>query len=201
MTEAAIAPLKIDESHKCRVGMIAFLCSEVAFFSTLLVTFATYLREDAAGPGLTPKETLGLGLVGINTVCLLSSSATVVLAIRGLRAGRGAVFAGWMFLTILLGLEFLVGTGYEWYGLIYDKGLTIRTNMFGSSFYTLVGFHAFHVTMGLTCLTLMFILFAAGKINRDNWEPVELVSWYWHFVDGVWIFVLNLVYVVPLLLM
>lgn len=197
----AVATLKIDERHKNRVGMIAFLCSEVAFFSTLLVTFATFLREDAAASGPTPQNSLGFGLVLPNSICLFASSATVVMAMRALRNGNSSAFVGWMLLTIALGVEFIVGTGYEWHGLIEDKGLTIRTNMFGSAFYTLVGFHAFHVTLGLMCLTLMLVLFLAGKISAENNEPAELVSWYWHFVDGVWGAVLTLVYIVPLLLM
>jgi len=96
----------------------------------------------------------------------------------------------------LLGVAFLVGTAQEWYRLIVEHGLTIGTNLFGTTFYSLVGFHAFHVTMGVVMLMLLAVFTWSGALRSTHAEQAELVSWYWHFVDGVWIVVLTVVYVV-----
>src|SRR5262245_2867909 len=126
--------------------MLAFLASEAAFFSTLVVGYIVYLGKSIVGP--TPREVLSLRLVIITTACLLFSSYTVHRAERALRAGAGG-FARWWVATVALGVAFLAGTAYEWYRLIVNHGLTLGTNLFGTTFYTLVGFHAAHVTAGV----------------------------------------------------
>jgi cytochrome c oxidase subunit 3/cytochrome o ubiquinol oxidase subunit 3 len=132
-----------------------------------------------------------------NSAALLSSSFTVVAALRALAKERLAAFRFWMALTILLGGWFIVGTGEEWYGLIVERRLTISTNLFGTTFYSLVGFHAFHVIVGLLLLASILVLSLRGDIRPQRDHPrIELVSWYWHFVDVVWIFVFTTVYVV-----
>jgi cytochrome c oxidase subunit III len=175
-------------------GMVAFLVSEVALFSTLIVTYLSFLGKDTVGP--TPAKALSLGLVLGTTACLLSSSVTVHLAERALRAGGEAVFRGWWAATIGLGVVFLLGTAYEWHGLIYEHGLTISRNLFGSTYYTLVGFHALHVTAGVVVLLIVLGLALRGRVAAANRGGVELVSWYWHFVDGVWVVVFTVVYLV-----
>ncbi|MGE3809109.1 MAG: cytochrome c oxidase subunit 3, partial [Gemmataceae bacterium] len=95
-----------------------------------------------------------------------------------------------------LGVLFMLGTAKEWYGLIYKHDLTIATNLFGTTYYTLVGFHAFHVTLGLVFLCVVFGLAVAGKVSEHRVENVDLISWYWHFVDVVWVFVFTIVYIV-----
>ena len=115
---------------------------------------------------------------------------------RRFEAPRVQVAAG---VTIVLGLGFLAGTAYEWYGLIYEEGLTISTNLFGTTFYSLVGFHAFHVIVGLMMLSLVFTLGMLGFVASQHGERVEILSWYWHFVDAVWVVVLTTVYIVGLL--
>jgi cytochrome c oxidase subunit 3/cytochrome o ubiquinol oxidase subunit 3 len=132
----------------------------------------------------------------VNTVCLLASSVTVALAVRALRRGRLTWFAIWLLVTILLGAEFLAGTAVEWYGLIVRDGLTIGTNLFGTTFYSLVGFHAGHVTLGLLLLIAVWVFTVLGGVRVEHAERVELLSWYWHFVDAVWIAVLTAVYVI-----
>jgi cytochrome c oxidase subunit 3/cytochrome o ubiquinol oxidase subunit 3 len=97
--------------------------------------------------------------------------------------------------TILLGVLFLVGTAVEWRGLVRDHGLTIGINMFGTTYYTLVGFHAFHVTLGVIALTSVLLVSLAGKLREGEPLPVTLVGWYWHFVDVVWVVVFFVVYV------
>ena len=175
-----------------RVGMIGLLVMESAFLGTFVVAYLFYIGKSPSGP--TPGQVLDFPLLG--TICLLASSLTIALAVRGLRAGRRAVFGVWLLLTIILGAEFLTGTALEWYGLITRKGLTIGTNLFGTTFYSLVGFHAGHVTLGLLLLFAVWIFAVCGAVRTEHAERVELLSWYWHFVDAVWIVVLTAVYVV-----
>ena len=174
--------------------MIAFFASETAFFSTLIVTYVIFLGHNAVGP--TPAEVFSMPLAIVNTICLLSSSFTIHLAERSLHANNRGGFLGLWLLTILLGAAFIAGTGFEWYDLIVNHHLTIGRNMFGTTYYTLVGFHATHVTVGLLLLSLMFVLVARGQIRGPKSVGVELVSWYWHFVDAVWIVVFTVVYLV-----
>ena len=112
------------------------------------------------------------------------------------RKGQIRRFSLWWFLTILLGAQFLGATAVEWYRLIFASNLTIGTNLFGTTFYSLVGFHAFHVTVGLTMLTLVLVLSAVGYVRKEHAERVEVLSWYWHFVDVVWVVVLTVVYII-----
>jgi len=132
----------------------------------------------------------------VNTICLLSSSITIILAIRSLRAGSIRAFVTWWFITFALGLEFLMGTAAEWHRLIYHDGLTIRTNLFGTSYYSLVGLHALHVSFGLLLILLVLILTMCGYMNDRHVERTDVLSWYWHFVDAVWVVVFLTVYVI-----
>ena len=175
-------------------GMLTFLLSEVAFFSTLIVTYLNYIGKDRVGP--TPREALSLGLVIGTTICLLSSSVTVHFAERSLRHGTQAGFRLLWALTILLGLLFLAGTGYEWYELITKHHLTISRNLFGTTFYTLVGFHGLHVTGGIITMLIVLGLALAGRVTAANPTGPVVVSWYWHFVDGVWVVVFTVVYLI-----
>jgi len=188
------AHVDFDEAHRVRVGMVCFLCSEVAFFGTLIVAYLTYLGQDTSGP--TPAEVLSRPLVVAGTVALVASSITVHLAAAALRTGAMGKFHNWLAATILLGVLFLVGTAVEWHNLIYQQGLLISTNLFGTTYYTLVGFHALHVTIGVLLLSLMFMLSPAGFVSREHCEGFEVVSWYWHFVDCVWLVVFTVVYVI-----
>jgi cytochrome c oxidase subunit 3/cytochrome o ubiquinol oxidase subunit 3 len=174
--------------------MLSFLLSEVAIFSTLIVTYLFYVGKDVVGP--TPAEALKLPLVLFTTACLLASSATVHLAERTLKRGNQGGFIRWWGATIVLGVLFLSGTAYEWYRLVYDQGLTISRNLFGTTFYSLVGLHALHVTGGVVVLLIVLGLAQARQVTSANSAGVGLVSWYWHFVDGVWVVVFTVVYLV-----
>ncbi len=101
----------------------------------------------------------------------------------------------WLAATVLLGGIFLIGTAREWYHLIYVDGLTIRTNLFGTTFYSLVGLHATHVMVGLIMLLLALIFSLRGTVTSEHMERLEVLSLYWHFVDGVWVVVFLVVYV------
>jgi len=173
-------------------GMISFLISEVALFGTLIVTYIFYIGRDTEGP--TPAKALSLSLVVWTTACLLASSATVHMAEKRLEKGDRGGFMLWWLGTIVLGAVFLVGTAFEWHDLIYRQGLTIGRNLFGTTYYTLVGLHAFHVTGGVTIMLIVFALFLGRLVTSANRAGVGLVSWYWHFVDAVWVVVFTVVY-------
>src|SRR6516162_7637383 len=176
-------------------GMLSFLVSEAALFGTLIVTYLFYVGRDVVGP--TPAKALSLGLlVMCSTACLLASSATVHVAQRRLERGNHVGFLGWWLATVLLGAAFLGGTAFEWRELIVRHHLTISRNLFGTTFYTLVGLHAVHVTAGLTAMLIVLSLALSLQVTSANRAGVGLVSWYWHFVDGVWVVVFTVVYLV-----
>jgi cytochrome c oxidase subunit 3/cytochrome o ubiquinol oxidase subunit 3 len=172
--------------------MLSFLVSEVALFTTLIVTYIFYLGRDTIGP--TPAEALKLKLVLCTTACLLASSVTIHVAERALERGHHGRFLLLWLATIALGAAFLGGTAFEWHDLIYHYNLTISRNLFGTTYYTLVGLHALHVTGGVTILCIVFALALARRVTSANRGGVGLVSWYWHFVDGVWVVVFTVVY-------
>ena len=177
---------------------MAFLCSEVALFSTLITTYIVFLGDKIPGANPeempTPANSLGLGLVIINSIFLLSSSGTIYFALRARARGHHVLYLVWLAVTILLGSLFLAGTGYEWYGLITEHPLTIGTNTFGSTFYTLIGFHAFHVSIGVVTMCILWGIEARRCLSAECEAP-ELVSWYWHFVDVVWLFLFAAIYI------
>ena len=175
-------------------GMISFLVSEVALFGTLIVTYLFYLGRDVVGP--TPAEALSLSLVVWTTACLLASSATVHVAERTLGRGNQLGFLRWWLATIVLGAVFLGGTAFEWHDLIYRHHLTISRNLFGTTYYTLVGLHALHVTGGVTIMLIVLGLALGRQVTSANRAGVGLVWWYSHFVDGVWVVVFSVVYLV-----
>jgi cytochrome c oxidase subunit III len=175
-----------------RAGVIGFIVAETSLFAVFVVAYLFYIGKSLTGP--YPKEVLDLPVAG--TVCLLSSSITVALATRALAAGRVARAGAWLSVTIALGLAFLGGTAREWHRLIFERGLTIGTNLFGTTFYPLVGLHASHVILGLILLSLCLVFACSGALKATHAERVELVSWYWHFVDGVWVVVFSVVYVI-----
>jgi len=175
-----------------RVGMFSLIAAESAIFTIFVVAYIFYLGKSVSGP--TPGDVLELPI--FSTICLLSSSLTIHLAVRALRQAKMGAFGLWWFLTLTLGAIFLVSTGREWHHLIYDKGLTVSTNLFGTTYYSLVGLHAFHVTVGLLAIALTMILTLLRKVKPEHSERAEVFSLYWHFVDVVWVIVFTVVYVI-----
>ena len=175
-----------------RAGMVCLIITEAAFFAIFVVAYLYYVGKSTSGP--TPAAVLHTPILA--SIVLLSSSWTIVLAMRALRANATGRFARWWFFTFLLGATFLVLTAREWARLIGHDGLTIATNLFGTTYYTLVGLHALHVTMGLTLIALVLALTLRGHVDVRHAERTEMLSWYWHFVDGVWVIVFLTVYVV-----
>jgi len=174
-----------------RVGMFSLIVAESAIFTIFVVAYIFYIGKSLSGP--TPEV---LHIPIFNTICLLSSSLTIHLAVRALGAGKTGMFNSFWFLTFALGTVFLIGTGREWHHLIYDEGLTISTNLFGTTYYSLVGLHAFHVTVGLVGLGVVTALAVAGRVAQEHAERVEVLSLYWHFVDAVWVVVFTTVYII-----
>jgi cytochrome c oxidase subunit 3 len=178
--------------YKGTVGMWCLITAESAMFLIFVVAYLYYLGKSLSGP--TPKQVLELPI--FNTICLLSSSVTVHLSVNALEREKQVSFIGWLAGTILLGVIFLLGTGREWYNLIYHQGLTIRTNLFGTTFYSLVGLHATHVVIGLLMLSVVLLLGLFKRVDVDQVHRYHTLSMYWHFVDAVWVVVFTVVYVI-----
>ncbi|PWU11132.1 MAG: heme-copper oxidase subunit III [Terriglobia bacterium] len=186
------APRAWDLPDRGKVAMAALIIAEAAIFTIFVVAYLFYIGKSLTGP--TPREVLETPV--FYTICLLSSSVTVHMAGSFLKRGKQAAFLQLWLLTFVLGGLFLFGTGQEWHRLIYEKGLTISTNLFGTTYYSLVGLHAFHVTAGLIMLLIVLIFGLAGRVGRDQAGRVEVLSLYWHFVDAVWVVVFTVVYIV-----
>src|ERR1051325_6728296 len=178
--------------NKGVVGMTCLIIAESAIFTIFVIAYLYYLGKDLSGP--TPRQVLELPI--LNSICLLSSSATITFALRSLRNDDSKRFRLWWLATIALGAYFLLGTGREWYHLIHDKGLTIQTNLFGTTFYSLVGLHASHVIVGLLALSIVMAFAIAGLVKKEQAERVHVLGLYWHFVDVVWIVVFTVVYII-----
>ncbi len=174
-----------------RVGIGGLILAESAVFAIFVAAYVFYVGKSLSGP--TPKDVLDLPVVV--SILLWSSSLTIHVAVRALRGGAVQSFMLWWLVTILLGAAFLAGTGAEWHRLIYQDGLTIRTNLFGTTFYSLVGLHAVHVIVGLVLLTIVLVLALGGHVTRAHAERADTLSLYWHFVDAVWLVVFLVVYV------
>jgi cytochrome c oxidase subunit 3 len=174
-----------------RVGMFVLIAAEAAIFTIFVVAYIFYIGKSLTGP--TPQDVLAAPI--FYSICLLSSSLTIHLAVKALRVGNVGAFSRWWFSSIALGVIFLYGTATEWHRLIYKDGLTISTNLFGTTYYSLVGLHGFHVVVGLLCLTLVLGFALTGRVKQEHAYRVDVLSLYWHFVDAVWIVVFTVVYV------
>ena len=188
-------PIFVDENwhlpSRGRVAMCSLIIGESAIFTIFVVAYVYYIGRSTYGP--TPQI---LDVPWFNTVCLLSSSISIMFAERAIERGRIRTFGAWWALTMLLGIVFLSGTAIEWKRLIYTDGLSIRTNLFGTTFYSLVGLHATHVIVGLLMLSLVMIFTLLGRVEQRHAERIQVLSLYWHFVDAVWVVVFTVVYLV-----
>ena len=192
MTLASDANVSREVPSRGRVGMFCLISAESAIFSIFVVAYLFYIGKSLTGP--MPKDVLHAPI--FFTVCLLSSSLTIHFAVKSLKSAKIGAFALWWFLTLALGAIFLAGTAREWRHLIYDEGLTIQTNLFGTTYYSLVGLHAFHVTVGLLAITTVLLFTLLGYVKHEHAERVDVLALYWHFVDAVWVVVFTVVYVI-----
>ena len=195
MSSAAISVGETQQSwrlpYRGKIAMAGLIIAESAIFTIFVVAYLFYVGKSLTGP--TPSEVLEVPV--FFTICLLSSSLTVHFAGKSLERNKRSAFLGWWLLTIILGGLFLFGTGLEWHRLIYERGLTISTNLFGTTYYSLVGLHAFHVTAGLVMLSIVLIFALLGRVSADHSRRVNVLALYWHFVDAVWVVVFTVVYV------
>ena len=175
-----------------KVAMAGLIIAESAIFTIFVVAYLFYVGKSLTGP--TPAQVLETPV--FYTICLLSSSITVHFAAKSLERGKQAAFLGLWSLTVLLGGLFLFGTALEWRRLIYEHGLTISTNLFGTTYYSIVGLHAFHVTAGLLMLAIVLIFSLAGRLRQNQSGRIGVLAMYWHFVDAVWVVVFTVVYIV-----
>lgn len=188
-------PIFADETWRLpsrgKTAMFSLIIGESGIFTIFVAAYIYYIGRSISGP--TPQI---LKVPIFNTVCLLSSSLTIWLAERAIEHGKMRIFAAWWGLTIALGLVFIGGTAAEWHSLIYHDGLTISTNLFGTTFYSLVGLHATHVVVGLLGLSLIMIFTLMGRVQQQHAQRIQVFALYWHFVDAVWVVVFTVVYLV-----
>jgi cytochrome c oxidase subunit 3 len=188
---AATAPIDWRLPSRATVGMYSLIAAEAAIFTIFVVAYLFYLGKSVSGPTtaiLHPPIFL--------SVCLLSSSVTIHRAVASLESAKVRPFRLWWALTIVLAAIFLGGTALEWRHLIYQEGLTIHTNLFGTTYYSLVGLHAFHVVVGLVLMCAVALFSASGRVKLEDAPRLRVLSLYWHFVDVVWIVVFTVVYLV-----
>jgi cytochrome c oxidase subunit III len=165
-TPTAIAEREIMLSRppRGRVGMFGLIATEAAIFTIFVVAYLFYVGKSLTGP--MPRDVLSVPI--FYTICLLSSSLTIHLAVKALRRGNVRVFGDWWLVTIALGAAFL---------------------------YSLVGLHGFHVVVGLLALSMVMVFTLLGNVRSEHAERVDVLSLYWHFVDAVWVVVFTVVYV------
>jgi cytochrome c oxidase subunit III len=196
MSTSTISPASIESQwtlpYRGTIGMACLIAAESAIFLIFVVAYLYYIGKSISGP--TPREVLHLPIFA--TVCLLSSSLTIHAAVGAIRKGNLGAFRLWWFVTLMLGAIFLFETGREWDRLIYHEGLTISTNLFGTTYYALVGLHAFHVSVGLIGLLTVLLLALLSKVRQEHARNVDVFAMYWHFVDVVWIVVFTVVYII-----
>jgi cytochrome c oxidase subunit 3/cytochrome o ubiquinol oxidase subunit 3 len=171
------------------VGMWCLIAAESAIFTIFVVSYLYYAGK-STGP--TPREVLEVPI--FISICLFSSSFTIVMGEKAIDRGKVKLFTVWLFATIVLGAIFAIGSFREWYHLIYDHGVTISSSLFGTNFYSLVGLHLTHVIVGLTMLSLVLIFALLGSVKQEHAERIGVLALYWHFVDTVWVVVLSVVY-------
>jgi heme/copper-type cytochrome/quinol oxidase subunit 3 len=177
-----------------KLAMWLFLGSECLLFGALISTYFLYRGRSVAGP--TPKQIYDIPYTSVSSFVLLMSSLTMVLALAAIQRGDHRRLRIWLLATSLLGASFIAGQIYEFTSFIRE-GLTLKTNLFGSSFFVLTGFHGVHVSLGIVMLLSLWTMSLRGKLPQERAEVVEIAGLYWHFVDVVWIVIFTVVYLIP----
>jgi heme/copper-type cytochrome/quinol oxidase subunit 3 len=177
-----------------KMAMWAFLGSECLLFGGLIATYLLYRRR--AVDGASPEDFYDIPFTSVSSFVLLMSSLTMVLAVNAANRLEWDRVRLWLLATASLGSLFIAGQVYE-FTVFVREGLGFTTNVFGTAFYTLTGFHGVHVSVGILILLSMFGLVRRGFINETNVEAIEIVGLYWHFVDVVWIVIFTVVYLIP----
>jgi len=178
-----------------RLGVLLLIGSESVFFLLLILAYVFYRNSPANAGGPTPFNTVDVATTGVYSVFLYLSSLTIWLAGRGLKRGSRRLWQGWLLLTIIFGATFLYGQVTEYAKLIGQDSTLPNSDVYASTFFTLTGFHGLHVVVGLILLLLLLGLAMRGAFdNGKRVEAFETVSYYWHFVDAVWVVIFPTVY-------
>ncbi len=173
--------------------MWLFLASECLLFGSLIGAYLLYRGQSVVGP--YPEELFDIPFTSVSAFVLLMSSVTMVLALAAIQRGDQRGLRIWLLGTALLGLLFLSGQAFE-FTEFNREGLSLSSNLFGTTFYVLTGFHGAHVTVGVLILLSLLVMSLRGRLTQRQSMNVELAGLYWHFVDVVWIVIFTLVYLI-----
>ena len=177
-----------------KLAMWLFLASDCLLFGALISAYVLYRGSSLVGP--YPGDVFDIPYTSVSSFVLLASSLTMVLALAAIQRGEIGRMRVWLLATALLGMTFVGGQVYE-FTSFYREGLTLSTNLFGTTFYVLTGFHGTHVGVGILMLLSLVSMSFTGRITPRDTMAVELVGLYWHFVDIVWIVIFTVVYLIP----
>jgi cytochrome c oxidase subunit 3/cytochrome o ubiquinol oxidase subunit 3 len=201
---SAVAHVEHDHGHETNTGVSnpklaiwLFLSSEALFFGAFISTYFLYRgRDETFRGGPKPAEMFDIPFTSVTSFILLMSSLTMVLALAAIQRGDHTRLRIWLLATCLFGATFVGGQVFE-FTEFYREGLTLSTNMFGTTFFVLTGLHGAHVTMGIIWLLLLYGRSMQNKLPSEKSEAVEIAGLYWHFVDIVWIFIFTAIYLIP----
>jgi heme/copper-type cytochrome/quinol oxidase subunit 3 len=177
-----------------KLAMWVFLGSDCLLFGGLISTYLLLRHRSVTGLG--PKDVFDIPFTSVSSFVLLMSSLTMALAVASIVRGDVQRNRAWLATTAMLGATFIGGQVYE-FTTFYREGLGYTTNIFGSAFYTLTGFHGVHVSVGIIMLMSLLVMSLRGNLGPEKAEAVEIVGLYWHFVDIVWILIFTIVYLIP----
>jgi len=201
--------------HTQKLGMWVFLASEVMFFTALIGAYIV-LRWGSSESWPVPHEVLNIPLTAFNTFVLICSSVSMVKAYAAATHGDQRGIRLWLVLTVLGGATFVGVQAFEYLHLVRSGFLpsgvregselaalvaqgrmtATAAGLFGSAFYTMTGFHGFHVTCGVICMTWVTVKAFRGGYDAERYHGIEVVGLYWHFVDLVWIILFTIVYLI-----
>jgi len=171
--------------------MWLFLGSECLFFGSLISAYLLYRDRSLVGP--YPKDLYDIPFTSVSSFILIMSSLSMVLALSAMKRGNMRNMRIWLLCTAILGLLFIGGQAFE-FTEFYREGLHLDTNLFGTTFFVLTGFHGAHVTVGVLILMSLYVASMRGVLTEEHELPVEIAGLYWHFVDVVWVLIFTLVY-------
>jgi cytochrome c oxidase subunit 3/cytochrome o ubiquinol oxidase subunit 3 len=177
-----------------KLGMWIYLGSDCLLFGTLISTYLLLRHRSVVPP--YPEDVFDIPFTSVSSFVLLMSSLTMALAVAAINRGDIVRNRAWLATTAMLGAVFIGGQVYE-FTTFYREGLGYTTNIFGSAFYTLTGFHGLHVSVGIIMLLSLLVMSLRGTLGEERAESVEIVGLYWHFVDIVWIVIFTVVYLIP----
>ncbi len=212
MEHAVATAHAAEHEHRTSTGldnrklvMWAFLASDCLFFGSFISAYMIYRGRSPSGPcphecvlnGVHYDGVFNIPYTSVSAFVLLMSSLTMVLALAAIQRGNHRGLRIWLLATALLGSVFVGGQYFE-FTTFYQKGLSLSSNLFGTTFFVLTGFHGAHVTVGIIMLLSLLLTSLLGRLPASDSLTVELTGLYWHFVDVVWIVIFTVVYLLPM---